>query len=124
MTKLGIALVVLGSGLQAIAADASATKPQIQGANVRIEFDSRLRSRIVARFDKQETVMGPFTASETVTTAYDAWAGFFSLASQKHERTKDALGEGERLLVEGNAGIADQDVICHDIRRLSCDGVL
>ena len=104
MTKLGIALVVLGSGLQAIAADASATKPQIQGANVRIEFDNRLRSRIVARFDKQETVMGPFTASETVTTADNAWAGFFSLTSQKHERTKDAFGEGERLIVEGNAG--------------------
>ena len=38
MTKLGIALVVLGSGLQAIAADASATKPQIQGANVRLNL--------------------------------------------------------------------------------------
>ena len=51
----------------AAAADMPAGKPQIQGGNLRIEFDNRLRSRVVARFDKTETVMGPFTASETVT---------------------------------------------------------
>ena len=85
------------------AADISTGKPQIQGGNLRIEFDNHLRSRVVARFDKTETVMGPFTASETVTTADKPWTGFL-LTSQKHERTKDAFGEGERLTVEGKAG--------------------
>lgn len=78
-------------------------KPQIQGGNLRIEFDNRLRSRVVARFDRTETVTGPFTASETVTTADKLWTGFL-LTSQKHGRTKDVFGEGERLTVEGKAG--------------------
>ena len=60
----------------AMVADVSVGKPQIQGGNVRIEFDNRLRSRVVARFDKKETVMGPFTASETVTTADKPWTDF------------------------------------------------
>jgi alpha-galactosidase len=74
---------------------------QIQGGNLRIEFDKRLESRVVARFNSKETVMGPFTASETLTTD-KPWSGFV-LTSQKHQRTKDAFGEGERLTVEGKA---------------------
>jgi len=87
----------------AVAADAPGGMAQIQGGNLRIEFDNQLRSRVVARFDKTETAMGPFTDSETVTTTDKLWTGFL-LASQKQERTKDAFGEGERLTVEGKAG--------------------
>jgi alpha-galactosidase len=87
----------------AVAADVPSGKPQIQVGNIRIQFDNHLRSRVVARFDKTETVMGPFTASETVTTADKAWTGFL-LTSQKHERVKDAFGGGERLTVEGKSG--------------------
>jgi alpha-galactosidase len=85
------------------AADVRNGNPRIQGGNVRIEFDDHLGSRVVACFDKKETVMGPFTASETVTTAEKAWTGFL-LTSHKHERTKDTFGEGERLTLEGKAG--------------------
>jgi alpha-galactosidase len=98
----GVLAIVLACCGPAAAADAPG-KPQIQGGNLRIEFDNHLRSRVVARFDKKETVMGPFTASETVTTPNKSWTEFL-LASQKHERTKDAFGEGERLIVEGKAG--------------------
>jgi alpha-galactosidase len=94
---------VFASCTSAVAADAPTGKPQIQGRNLRIEFDNHLRSRVVARFDKKDTVMGPFTASETVTIADKTWAGFL-LASQKREHTKDAFGEGERLTVEGKTG--------------------
>jgi alpha-galactosidase len=87
----------------AVDADVPGGEPQIQGGNVRIEFDNHLRSRVVSGFDKTETVIGQFTASETVATADQPWAGFL-LTSQKHERTKDACGEGERLTVEGKAG--------------------
>ncbi|MGB6629618.1 MAG: hypothetical protein WBE52_00160, partial [Terriglobales bacterium] len=87
------AFCVLASRASAAAVDAPTGKPQIQGGNLRIEFDNHLRSRVVARFDTKETVMGPFTASETVTTADKTWAGFL-LASQKREHTKDAFGEG------------------------------
>ncbi len=86
-----------------VAANAPSSTPQIQGGNLRIEFDSRLRSRVVARFDQTETVMGPFTASETVTSTDKLWTEFL-LTSHKQERIKDAFGEGERLTVEGKAG--------------------
>jgi alpha-galactosidase len=83
--------------------ESPSSNPQIQGGNVRIEFDNHLRSRVVACFDKKETAMGPFTASETVTTADKPFTAFL-LTSQKHERMKDNFGEGERLTVEGKAG--------------------
>ena len=98
----------------AVAAEVPGGNPQIQGGNLRIEFDNHLRSRVVARFDKTETVMGPFTASETVTTADKLWTGFL-LTSQKHEHTKDTFGEGERLTVEGKAGDAEKDGLRHRI---------
>jgi alpha-galactosidase len=103
-TGLWIALM-LGLAVCSPSALASgrAGTAQIQGGNLRIEFDNHLRSRVVARFDKTETVMGPFTASETVTTADKLWTGFLQ-TSQKHERTKDSFGEGERLTVEGKSG--------------------
>jgi alpha-galactosidase len=103
-TKVWVALaIVFASVASAAAADVPNGKAQIQGDHLRIEFDNNLRSRVVAHFDKKETVMGPFTASETVTTAEKDWAGFL-MTSQKHERAKDAFGEGERLIVEGKAG--------------------
>src|SRR4030081_3600979 len=75
-TKLWVALTIaFASWASAAAADAPTGKPQIQGGNLRIEFDNHLRSRVVARFDKKETVMGPFTASEAVTTADERLTG-------------------------------------------------
>ncbi len=94
MTRLWVAFaIVFASCLPAGAADLPTGKPQIQGGNLRIEFDHHLRSRVVARFNNKETVMGPFTASETVTTADKARTEFL-LTSQKHDRTKDAFGDG------------------------------
>jgi hypothetical protein len=47
---------------------------------------------VVACFDNKETVIGPFVASEFVTTADGSLRGFL-VTSQKHERTKDIFGE-------------------------------
>jgi alpha-galactosidase len=85
------------------AAEIATAKLEIQGGNIRIELDNRLRSRVVARFGKKEVLMGPFTASETVTTTDKLWAGFF-LTSQKQELTKDTIGNATQLTVEGKAG--------------------
>ena len=78
---------------------------------------------MVACFDKKETVLGPFTASETVTTADKLWTGFL-LTSQKHERIKDTFGEGERLTVEGKAGTLTKTVSVTVYDDFPCDGVL
>ena len=100
-TVLSIVLISMFAPCSfAVAADVPGGNPQIQGGNVRIEFDNHLRSRVVACFNKKETVLGPFTASETATTGDNLWTGFL-LTSQTHEHTKDTFGEGERLTVEG-----------------------
>ncbi len=84
-------------------------KAQIQGANLRVEFDSHLRSRVVARFNNAETALGPFTASETLTTEGKVWSGF-AFSSQKHAHAKDAFGQGEQLIVEGKSGTLTKTV--------------
>jgi alpha-galactosidase len=84
----------------AIAGEIATGKPQIQGGNIRIELDNRLRSRVVARFGNKETVMGPLVASEIVTTA-DTNLTPFLMTSQKQERTKDIFGDGTQLILEG-----------------------
>src|ERR1700678_2935199 len=60
----------------AVAADSPARSPQIQGTNLRVEFDTHRGSRLFARFDNKEMVLGPFTASETLTTAGKVWTEF------------------------------------------------
>src|SRR5579864_2434508 len=88
---IGLTIVFASLSLAA-AADLPTGKPQIEGGNLRIEFDNRLYSRLVARFGKTETAMGPFTASETVIAAGTARTEFL-LSSQKHERAKDSRSE-------------------------------
>src|SRR3954452_23805190 len=83
----------------ATAGEIATGKPQIQGGNIRIELDNRLRSRVVARFGNKETVMGPLVASEIVTT--DTNLTPFLMTSQKQERTKDIFGDGTQLILEG-----------------------
>ena len=109
MTKLAALIIMIASWLPAGAADRPIVTPQIQRGDLRIEFDKHLCSRVVAVFDKKETVMGPFVAAETVTGADRTWSEFL-LTLQKHERTKDAFGEGERLTVEGKAGTLTKKV--------------
>lgn len=104
---LGLCFLSTGFALwrmpSAVATDTTETTPQIQGKNLRIEFDGNLHSRVVARFDEKEIPLGPFTASETVTAADKVWADF-ALSSQKQERSKDAIGEYQRLTLVGKAG--------------------
>jgi alpha-galactosidase len=102
-------LAVFTSCSLAIAADTPAGKAQIQAGNLRVEFDGRLRSRVVARFDKTETVLGSFSASETLTTAGKVWADFL-LTSQKQERIHDTFGQGTQLTLEGKAGGLTKEV--------------
>ncbi len=101
--------IVFSSWVCASAADVSTSTPQIQGEHLKIQFDRYLRSRVVARFDNQETRMGPFVGSERVVVADTVWAKF-SLVSQKSERVSDAFGAGEQLKVVGKAGPLAKEV--------------
>jgi len=103
-----LAAVLALSSLSAVA-EVPTARPQIQGGNLRVEFDNRLRTRVIALFDNKETVLGPFTASETVTTTGKLWTEFV-LTSQKQAPIKDAFGEGKRLTIEGKAGALKKSV--------------
>jgi alpha-galactosidase len=105
----GALAVLLSSGVRAQGVKEPSGNPQIQGANLRIEFDHNLRSRVIARFDNKEIVTGPFTVSESITSADHAWTEF-PLQSQKHERVKDAYGAGEQLVVTGKSGALTKSV--------------
>jgi alpha-galactosidase len=98
-----IATLVIVLPFSAGAADLHSDNPQIQSANLRIEFDHSLRSRVVARFDGKDTTMGAFTNSESVTAGGKRWTDF-SLTSQKNERVTDAIAKGEQLILTGKSG--------------------
>lgn len=80
----------------------------VEGAGIRLEFDGRMRSRVVATAGA-ETVLGPFTESETLTT--DAGeAGGFVLESVRRDTLADALGDGRRTTLTGRAGTLVKEV--------------
>lgn len=76
---------------------------EIRGKNLAIEFDSAMRSRVVARFEGKEIPLGPFAATESVKSSTRTWS-LFPLASQRTERVKDNVGVGQRLTLTGSAG--------------------
>src|SRR5204862_7336391 len=77
-------------------AGAHVSLTQIQSPSLRIEFDQRMRSRVVARFEGKEVPLGAFSASETVKGNQRSWRDF-ALTSQAHERVTDIYGNGEKL---------------------------
>ena len=107
-------MAVFSSCLLAVAADSPAGKPQIQAGNLRVEFDNRLRSRVVARFDNEETMLGPFTASETLTTAGKVWTEF-PLTSQKQERGQRRFWAGDAAHRRRKGGDAHQEGLGHRV---------
>jgi len=81
----------------------------IQSKNLRIEFNSTLRSRVIAHFHDKDVPLGPFSASETVAGLNQSWRDF-SITSQKHERITDGFGSGVRLTLTGNSGSLSKSV--------------
>ncbi len=81
----------------------SAHGASIESSSLRIEFDSNMRSRVIARFNGNEIPIGAFSASETVKGNDRAWYNF-ALASQTRERITDSYGAGEKLSLTGISG--------------------
>ncbi|MGE5733491.1 MAG: alpha-galactosidase, partial [Acidobacteriota bacterium] len=81
-------IVMLSCLLTAQTGAPAAVKGEIAGKNLRVEFDRMLRSRVVARFDNRETHLGPFSASESLTTTGKI-VKQFTFSSQKSERVSD-----------------------------------
>jgi alpha-galactosidase len=92
-----------------------APSAQIESPRLRIEFDQKMHSRVVARLEGKEVPLGAFSASETVKGNEHSWDSF-ALVSQTHERITDIYGRGEKLTLVGNSDVLSKtlSVILYD----------
>lgn len=79
-----------------------ASSAQIESPRLRIEFDQKMHSRVVARLQKGDVPLGKFTAAETIKGNDRSWEDF-ALISQAHEHVTDSYGKGERLKLVGTS---------------------
>jgi hypothetical protein len=112
---LGLALPVWNSGQssagqesQPIGTHNASTDLQIQSSVLRIDFDGKLRSRVVALLGSSPQFLTPFSDSETVT-GNRIWSAF-TLSGSHRERVSDAFGAGERLSLTGKSGDLRKDI--------------
>ena len=98
--RTGLLFVLLLAARPARAAGLESTA--VDGDGIRLEFDARMRSRVVATF-ASETLLGPFEESETLLTAAGA-LGDFALEGREEEAVSDALGNGRCVTLTGHAG--------------------
>jgi alpha-galactosidase len=83
--------------------DQTAAPAFIESPSLRIEFDKKMRSRVIARFDGKDVPIGAWAASETVKGNERSWDSF-ALTSQKRERVSDTYGAGQKLSLSGTSG--------------------
>ena len=77
-------------------------KANVNGRNISIEFNETLESRVVAKFNGKQTVMGDFAPSETLTVAGKEIRDF-TLRNVERANVQDALGAGRRVTLTGTA---------------------
>ena len=82
----------------------------LRGGEIRIDFDDRLRSRVVALLDGRETAPGPFSASETVVVQ-GTEVEDFPFTHQTREAVRDVFGTGRRLRLTGETPAIAKTVI-------------
>ena len=78
------------------------TVAALSAGQVRVELDAHLRTRIVAILGSEETVVGPFSASESVSAGATE-IDDFAFEGRSEERIEDRLGAGRRLTVTGRS---------------------
>ena len=82
---------------------AASAMASIEGKNIRVEFNTLMHSRIVARFDGKETPLGDFGPSESITADGSARQDF-TVSGHRQQSLRDQFGSGRRLTVTGLAG--------------------
>jgi alpha-galactosidase len=78
-------------------------RAEIEGKELKVEFDRNLRSRVVARFGNKDIPLGPFVVSESAVVSGKTSSGF-RLISEKNDRVREGIGAGQRLTVTGKSG--------------------
>ena len=83
---------------------------KIESKNLRVEFNARLYSHVIARFDGKETVLGSFEPSESVT-AEGKELQDFTLSDSKQQNVRDQLGSGKQTTLTGASGAVQKTVV-------------
>jgi alpha-galactosidase len=81
---------------------AAETTARVEGRAVRIEFDGRMHSRVIARLEGRETALGSFHASEYLSLASGDVKDFV-LREAKAEKFRDRIGAAMRHTLTGEA---------------------
>ena len=97
----GLALAVLLLGLTPPLHPAR-DPVRMEGGALRLDFDGRLWTRIVATFEGRETPLGPYRASEYLNVAGKDVTDFAYVRDEERP-IEDALGRGRRLTIVGRA---------------------
>ena len=104
MTRPRLNVYALLCGLCSMLAPRAPSQPAsvigIETKNIRVEFNSLMHSRIVAKFDGKATPVGDFGPSEFVTTGASPIQDF-KQSGHKTENVRDQLGHGRRLSITG-----------------------
>jgi alpha-galactosidase len=88
-----------GNPWQRAATSAPATVT-VEGPGLRLEYDANLRSRVVARLNGGETLVGPYSASETLRTSVGELRDF-TFESHSQATVHDEFGTGMRHELHG-----------------------
>jgi len=99
-------VLAVGAGIQVYGAPSSA---KVEGKNLRLEFDGKMYSRVVARFGGKEIALGAPAASETLTVDGNELTDF-ALTGVKEEPVTDALGKGKQTTLTGMEGAVQKTV--------------
>jgi len=87
----------------------------IESQNLRVEFDSAMHSRVVAKFAGKAIPVGEFGASEYVAKENGVPVQDFSFLGQnrgqKRDSVRDLRGRGQRLTITGTSGGLQKTVV-------------
>ena len=108
--KLAVFCAVILAACSWSALRAAADLVKVETRNIRLEFDKRMHSHVIARFDGKEIVLGPFAPSETVTIG-DTEVSDFALSGSRQQSVRDSLGAGRQTTLTGIAGSVEKTVV-------------
>ena len=101
---------VVGVLLSWTALRAAPDSAKVKAKNIRVEFDAKLHSHVIARFDGKETVLGAFEPSESVTIDGKEVQDF-ALSGSRQQNVRDQLGSGKQTTLTGASGAVEKTVV-------------
>ncbi len=98
-------LVVMAAAI--LAAGYAQEAPRVQGKNIRIEFDAKMHSRVVALFDGRERVVGDFTPSTLIRLAGNEVSDFVIQDVKKAGSVTTLTGSAPSLKIVERVTVRD-----------------